>query len=239
MALHCNFQGLVAESDSDRDPGNGCFLRAPRRVCAALLPSGCYLKARAEFTWAAASAGIKQWTEHLAGTACGRANDRRWLRWRHVATRLEFCLRRLSPPFPAGLWTACQQHAIRNPGSSGPAEAPGHSDSATATPVRDPQAVHVYTPTLSDAHDRRSLSLFKKLVKQMRTLILVDQIKTTHTHTHTSKNLSFDFIFKPTTTHNQHTHVKANMWLEHQEGRGLNPGGGGGANQTQVQDGER
>lgn len=27
MALHCNFQGLVAESDSDRDPGNGCFLR--------------------------------------------------------------------------------------------------------------------------------------------------------------------------------------------------------------------
>lgn len=149
MALHCNFQGLVAESDSDRDPGNGCFLRAPRRVCAALLASDCYLKARAKFTWAAASAGIKQWTEHLAGTACGRANDRRWLRWRHVATRLEFCLRRLSPPFPAGLWTACQQHAIRNPGSSGPAEAPGHSDSATANSVRDLQAVHMYTPTLS------------------------------------------------------------------------------------------
>lgn len=26
------------------------------------------------------------------------------------------------------------------------------------------------------------------------------------------------------------------MWLEHQEGRGLNPGGGSGANQTQVED---
>lgn len=53
MALHCNFQGLVAESDSDRDPGNSCFLRGQRRVCAALLPSGCYLKAQVNFTLAA------------------------------------------------------------------------------------------------------------------------------------------------------------------------------------------
>lgn len=94
----------------------------------------------------------------------------------------------------------------------------------------------MYTPTLS-MYDQRSLSLFKELVKLTRTLILVDQIKK---HTQTSKNLSFDFIFKPTATHNQYTHVKANMWLEHQEGWGLNPGGGSGANQTQVEDtGER
>lgn len=56
MALHCNFQGLVAESDSDRDPGNGCFLRGQRRVCAALLPSGCYLKAQVNFTFTLAAA---------------------------------------------------------------------------------------------------------------------------------------------------------------------------------------
>lgn len=72
MALHCNFQGLVAESDSDREPGNGCLFGGQRRVCAALLPSS-------ELHISCCSTGIKQWTEHLVGTACGRANDRRWL----------------------------------------------------------------------------------------------------------------------------------------------------------------
>lgn len=55
MALHCNFQGLVAESDSDRDPGNGCFLRGLRRVCAALRLSGSYLKTQVNFALAAAA----------------------------------------------------------------------------------------------------------------------------------------------------------------------------------------
>lgn len=181
MALHCNFQGLVAESDSDRDPGNRCFLRGPRRVCATLLASGCYLKAPSEVHISRCSAGIKQWTEHLVGTACGRANDRRWLHWRHVATRLEFCLRQLKPPFPAGLWKACQQHTIRNPGSSGPAEAPGHSDSVGAP------RLHWLQPPLQPTLfmcDERSPSLLKKLVNQTRILILVDQIKNTPTYTH-------------------------------------------------------
>lgn len=36
MALHCNFQGLVAKSNSDRDPGNGCFAKRPlTSVCCA------------------------------------------------------------------------------------------------------------------------------------------------------------------------------------------------------------
>lgn len=129
MALHCNFQGLVAESNSDRNPGSGCSAkRAATSVCLAATER------------AQCSARVRQWTEPLAGTACGCANDRRRLHWRHVVARLEFCLRQPLPPFPAGFWKTCQQH-IRNPGSSGPAEAPAYclpvsgSTSAALVPV--------------------------------------------------------------------------------------------------------
>lgn len=150
MALHCNFQGLVAESDSDRDPGNCCFLRGQRGVCTTLLPSSCYLKAQVKLTLASAAHALNNgqnilWVQFvdvlMIDAGC---TDVMWPHaWNSVCgssyRRFLLVCERLVNNIQSGI--------------SGPAEAPEHSDSesgstsavlATAITVTDLQAVHVY-----------------------------------------------------------------------------------------------
>lgn len=207
MALHCNFQGLVAESDSDRDPGNGCFLRGQRRVRAALLPSGCYLKAQVNFTLAAAAHALNNgqnilWVQlvdvlmidadctdvmwpHAWNSVCGSSHHRFLLVCERLVNNIQSGIQEAlvlqRPQHTQSLWEhlSCTGYSHLCNGSTGSA------------------------PTLS-----------------------------MYDHKHQKRPELCFFLFKSTATHNQHTHthVKANMWSEHQEGRGLNTGGGGRAN---------
>lgn len=80
LALHCNFQGLVAESNSVRDPGNGGPAKRPATsVCSAATERLLLKQPRRTSHQLPLQRRIEQCTEPLAGAACGCTNDRRWL----------------------------------------------------------------------------------------------------------------------------------------------------------------
>lgn len=122
MQLHCNFQGLVAELNSDKDILTCCCVTTEQLLKKAVEVN--YKLALVQqqsdghpITFAAQkcfitrhSPTLLEWPEGRVGRAYGCGNDRCWLHWRHMVTRLEFCLGQFLPPFPGGLRMASQHH---------------------------------------------------------------------------------------------------------------------------------
>lgn len=135
MQLHCNFRGLATGPKSDRNipAASSEWVSERVSVCVRDMLLEQLLQKQMKLNFKLAVAQRRGGGSHLVshrgapsqgaaggrgrrgpvGGARGRANDRRGFRWRHVVARLEFCLRRLRPPFPGSSRRAAIDSARR------------------------------------------------------------------------------------------------------------------------------
>lgn len=160
MALHCNFQGLVAESNSDRDPGSGRLAKRPSAREGVLRCSPSAL-IKANFTSAAAAAHALNNAQNLLRVRLADAlmidagcTDVTWSHaWNSVCGGSHRCFLPVCGRLVndiQGMWDA---RLLQTP--SGRLAA-----LATATVVMALQTARVYTPGPSSQH-RGRLSSWK------------------------------------------------------------------------------